>query len=43
MVCLMIWEAAVTALLQHFGVSVTERYIYWVRTEIVWMKKIKNQ
>jgi len=31
----MIWETAVIALLQHFGVSITERYVNWVRTETV--------
>jgi len=33
MVCLMIWETAVIALLQHFGVLITEMYVNWVRTE----------
>lgn len=35
MVCLMIWETAVIALLQHFGVLITERYVTGVRTEFV--------
>jgi len=32
----MIWEAAATALLQYFGVLITERYVNWVRTETVY-------
>jgi hypothetical protein len=31
----MIWETAVIALLQHFGVLITERYVTGVRTEFV--------